>query len=154
MVNPQLNKAGSMACSIAPATPMALDTVKPASGSIPGLTFSRDRAALISLVPGGTPLVEEVVGRWRRRGPRMDDIILSGAGEKLDLRCLAILQYLECEKEERASSVFKSMEARRMCRVWKRKPMCDVIRHSHICAAVPAMPTGQSRHQLYLYMML
>lgn len=68
-VTPQLIRAGTVAWRVAAVMPMALDTVKGASGSIPGFAVSNNGPTLICLVPGGTCGSAAVAVTLRRRAP-------------------------------------------------------------------------------------
>lgn len=68
-VTHQLVRAGKVACSVAAVTPMALETVNGASGSMPGFAVSSRGPALICLVPGGICGSTVVGATLRRRAP-------------------------------------------------------------------------------------
>lgn len=66
-VTPQLIRAGKMVWIVAAVTPMALEKVKGASGSMPGFAVSSRGPALICLVPGGTWVSTGIGVPLRRR---------------------------------------------------------------------------------------
>ena len=92
-VKPHETSIGSAELTMIPAMAIALDTVIPPFGSIPGLAFfSSIGAALISLVPRVTVLLE-TVGIDRRRLLVAMGVVISeeAATVALDLRCLVMV---------------------------------------------------------------